>query len=122
LNCQALLLFGYEVDAVADGAAAWEALNTDGYDLMITDNSMPKVTGVELLKKMRANRMALPVIMATRTLPKDEFRRYPWLQPDATLVKPYTVTELLKMVKNVLRAADDADELSARRTAPSPRN
>ena len=106
LNTRVLLHSGYEVDAAADGAAAWEALNTDSYDLMVTDNNMPKVSGVELLKKLRVARMILPVIMATEALPTEEFARYPWLQPDATLLKPVSVGELLGTVKRVLREAD----------------
>ena len=106
LNTQVLVRSGYEVDAATDGAAAWQALNTDGYDLMITDNNMPKLSGVELLKKLRVACMALPVIMATGTLPKEEFTRYPWLQPAATLLKPYTGEDMLRMVKKVLREVD----------------
>jgi len=106
LSTEVLLRAGYEVEAAIDGAAAWQALNTDSYDLLITDNSMPKVSGVELLKKLRGARMALPVIMATGTLPEEEFTRYPWLQPAATLLKPYTAEEMLRMVKKVLRETD----------------
>jgi DNA-binding response OmpR family regulator len=105
LNTQVLSRSGYEVDAAADGAAAWLALNTESYDLLITDNNMPMVSGVELLKKLRAARMALPVIMATGAWPKEEFARAPWLQPAATLRKPYTGTEMLRTVKRVLREA-----------------
>lgn len=104
------------VDAAEDGAAAWRALNVKNYDLLITDNNMPKLSGVELLKKVHAARMALPVIMATGTLPTEEFTRYPWLQPDATLLKPYTLSDLMATVNKVLRAADGARE----RIAPSP--
>ena len=108
LNTAVLIHSGYHVDAAEDGAAAWEALNADSYDLMITDNNMPRLTGVELLKKLYANRMALPVIMTTGQLPTEEFTRYPWLQPAATLIKPYTIAELVGTVKKVLREADDA--------------
>jgi DNA-binding response OmpR family regulator len=108
LNTEVLIHSGYHVDAAADGAAAWQALIADSYDLMITDNNMSKLTGVELLKKLRSARMALPVIMATGTLPKEKFTQYPWLQPAATLLKPYTVEELLGTVREVLRATDSA--------------
>jgi DNA-binding response OmpR family regulator len=97
---------GYEVDAAEDGAAAWVSLNADCYDLLITDNNMPHVTGIELLKKLRAARMELPVIMATGNPPAAEFRHQPWLEPDAILVKPYAVEAFLQAVKTVLRAAD----------------
>jgi DNA-binding response OmpR family regulator len=110
LNTTMLLRSGYEVGVAEDGAAAWEALNAADYDLIITDNSMPRVSGVELLKKLRAARMALPVIMATGTLPTEEFTRYPWLQPAATLLKPYTLEELLGTVQEVLRATERACE------------
>ncbi len=106
LNTEVLVGSGYEVDAAADGVAAWQALNTEGYDLLITDNSMPKMSGVELLKKLRGARMALPVIMATGTFPTEEFARYPWLQPTAALLKPYTGEQMLRTVKKVLREAD----------------
>jgi DNA-binding response OmpR family regulator len=105
LNAATLCRSGYEVDTAPDGASAWQALNADSYDLLITDNSMPKVSGVELLKWLCAARMALPVIMATGTLPTKEFALYPWLQPAATLLKPYTGGEMLRTVKKVLREA-----------------
>jgi DNA-binding response OmpR family regulator len=69
---------------------------------------MPKLTGIELVKKLHATRMALPFIMAVGRLPKEEFTRYPWLQPAATLLKPYTKSELLGTVKKVLRATVSA--------------
>jgi DNA-binding response OmpR family regulator len=112
VNTEVLLRSGYEVDAAPDGAAAWQALNTHSYDLLITDNNMPKVSGVELLKKLRAARMILPVIMATGTLPEEEFTSYPWLQPAATLLKPYSSAEMLETVKIVLREADAAADES----------
>ena len=103
LNTEILIQHGYCVDAAEDGAIAWAALQQADYDLLVTDNAMPKVTGVELLKKVRAGRMELPVIMATGTLPEAEFARHPWLQPAATLLKPYTTEAFLKAVTTVLR-------------------
>jgi DNA-binding response OmpR family regulator len=111
LNAEVLTRAGYEVDAAEDGAAAWEALNGDSYDLLITDNGMPRLSGLELLKKLRAARMELPVIMATGTLPTQEFAQSPWLRPAATLEKPYTIEELLRTVKKVLRATGGTREL-----------
>ena len=110
LSAAVLVRAGYHVDAAEDGAAGWKALQAEEYDLLITDNSMPKVTGVELLKMLRSARMTIPVIMATGILPKDEFTRSPELQPSATLLKPFAVDALLEVVKNVLRAADTPGE------------
>jgi DNA-binding response OmpR family regulator len=106
LNADVLSGAGYEVDAAADGAAAWNNLHSNDYDLLVTDNNMPKLTGFELLQKLRAARMIMPVIMATGTLPRQDFSASPWMQPEATLLKPYTTEELLHLVKKVLREAD----------------
>jgi DNA-binding response OmpR family regulator len=114
LNTEALTQCGYHVDTAQDGAVAWDTIQLNRYDLMVTDNDMPKVTGVDLLKKLHAARLAVPVIMATGTLPVDEFTRYPWLQPAAMLIKPYTLDELVGTVKQVLRVAVE----SRAQTAP----
>jgi DNA-binding response OmpR family regulator len=106
LNTQMLSRSGYEVTGAADGAIAWQALTTDNYDLLITAHDIPKLTGVELVRKARAARMDLPVVMATGTLPKEEFTQCLWLQPAAMLPKPYTALEMLKTVKKILREAD----------------
>jgi CheY-like chemotaxis protein len=103
LNTEVLAGSGYHVDAVEDGAVAWEILQRQNYDLMVTDNEMPNMTGVELLKKLHAVRKALPVIMATGKMPKDEFRSAPWLHPTAMLRKPYTADDLVETVREVLR-------------------
>jgi len=104
INAEVLVRSGYHVDAAEDGAVAWDTLQQKKFDLLITDNDMPKVSGVELLHKLHAARMALPVIMATGVPPKDEFSRYPWLQSVVLLIKPYSYHELLGAVRNVLFA------------------
>ena len=97
---------GFDVDETENGVFAWSYLQVYDYDLMITDNSMPKMTGLELLAKLRAARIVLPVIMATGVPPAKEFAESPWLIPDATLTKPYTLDELLETVRKVLHVAD----------------
>jgi DNA-binding response OmpR family regulator len=108
LSAEVLIRHGYEVDAAADGAAAWQALNADRYDLLITDHNMPRLTGVELVRKLRSARMALPVIMSTGRLPTKELAQNPSLQLAAMLPKPFSVEELLGTVTKVLRATVSA--------------
>ena len=115
LSTAVLSRSGYEVDTAEDGAVAWQALNAANYNLVITDNNMPELTGVDLLRKLRSARMALPVIMATGTLPTLEFAQSPWLIPDATLLKPFSSGELLGKVKDVLHMNGS----NARRPDPS---
>jgi two-component system chemotaxis response regulator CheY len=108
INAMVLHRAGYHVDTAEDGAFAWEMLGVSDYDLMVTDNNMPNLTGMELLKRLYATRMILPFIMATGIMPEVEFTQCPWLQPAARLFKPYSVEELLGAVTKVLRETDDA--------------
>jgi DNA-binding response OmpR family regulator len=115
INVEVLIKSGYQVDAAENGSVAWDNLQLNSYDLVITDNEMPKVSGVELLKKLSAAHMALPVIMATGNLPKDEFTRHPEIHPAAMLLKPYSCMEFLETVREVLCATrNDGREIGRR--------
>ena len=112
-SVEVLIRSGYQVDAAEDGAVAWEALQNEAFSLLITDHNMPKLTGVELVKKLRSARLAVPVILATGTLPTIELDRNPNLQLAAMLLKPFTPDELLGTVREVLRATNGACEQRA---------
>jgi CheY-like chemotaxis protein len=96
---------GCRVDVAEDGAAAWEALQAHRYHLLITENELPKLTGDELIKKLRSARMDLPVIIVAGCLPGHGPAGNPSLPCAATLWKPFALDALLDTVKNVLRAA-----------------
>jgi CheY-like chemotaxis protein len=106
LSVDVLVSSNFDVHASVDGADAWEALRVKHFDLVITDNQMPRMTGIELIEKLRYTRLPLPVIMATRQLPTLEFERKPWLLPDAMLQRPFSNDVLLVTVKKVLRTDD----------------
>jgi DNA-binding response OmpR family regulator len=108
LSVDVLVSVKFEVDAAVDGADGWELLRLKDFDLVITDNKMPRVTGVELIEKMRRTGVLLPVIMVAGQVPTLEFEREPWLMPDATLQRPFSNDDLLATVKRVLRT-DDAN-------------
>jgi DNA-binding response OmpR family regulator len=110
LSADVLTRSGYHVDTAPDGEAGWKALHAvshdpDSYDLLITDHEMPGLSGLDLVKKLRAARLALPVILSSGRLPLEELQRHAWLEIAATLVKPYTNDEMLGTVKAVLRAS-----------------
>ena len=106
LNADVLLDAGYEIEIAEDGEAAWAAMQLHNYDLLITGQFLPKLSGVELLKKLHTARMTLPVIMATGILPTWEFALHPCLQAVKMLRKPYTLDKLLGMVKSILPAGE----------------
>jgi two-component system, sensor histidine kinase and response regulator len=110
LHKEVLTDFGYAVEVAEDGAVAWNALQLQKYDLIITDNEMPKVSGIQLLEKLHAAQIALPVIMVSGTMPTEELQRKNWLPVRATLHKPYVIKELLCTVRNVLGTSDSCLE------------
>ena len=118
VNAKVLKCSGYQVAAAEDGAAGWEALRASDFHLLITDHAMPRLTGLELVKKVRSARMTLPVILATGTLPEEELERHPWLQLAATLIKPFSPHQLLETVQEVLRADAPCASLDPERCFP----
>ena len=103
LYTEVLTRAGYQVDTAENGAAGWKALEANRYDALITDNTMPGVTGLELIKKLRSEDMTLAVILASGTEPIEELIQNPWMEIDAVLPKPYSIAELLRTVDQVLR-------------------
>lgn len=93
---------GYEVSTTGDGEAGWEELQTHHYHLLITENELPGLTGVGLVKKLRAAAMPLPVILVTATLPSWESPEYSWLLKADKLLKPCANEDLLRTVRQVL--------------------
>ena len=88
LNAEVLVDAGYQVDGAEDGAAAWAALQSHHYDLLLTDQFLPKLSGVELLKKIHTARMTMPLIMATSTLQTWDFALHLVCKPSGCCAKP----------------------------------
>lgn len=110
LNSRILIRAGYEVVGAADGDAAWEAIQTQHFDLMITDNSMPKVTGVELVNKLHAAGTKLEIVLLTGEFPDNQFDRFPWLRNIVILTKPLANREILSVVKKILNKDDETGD------------
>jgi len=119
LTVDVLKASGYDVEAVKDGAAGLAALQAGRYDLIVTDNKMPGMSGVEMIEKLRSARMALPVVMVTGYLPTHEFVRKPWLKPDVILEKPFSNGDLLAAVKKLL-PTDGVEDGPQKTPLPKP--
>ena len=70
----------------------------------IIEYNLPRLTGVELVMKLRSARMALPVILVTGQLPAEVLVQNPLLQLTALLPKPFYLSQLLETVRAVLQA------------------
>jgi DNA-binding response OmpR family regulator len=102
---QALTRLGYDVDVAEDGSAGWTAMQKEKYDLLITDNDMPGLTGVELVRRMRLAQIQVPVVLMSGALGAglhDELFR---LEGTTILQKPFTPAQLLASIDEEWRAA-----------------
>ncbi len=100
LNSTGLGARGFE-----DGAAFWEALQTETPELVLLDVMLPGEDGVSLLRRMKAspNFRDIPVVMATAKGAEYDKIQSLDLGADDYLVKPFGVMEMVSRVKAVLR-------------------
>lgn len=100
----ALQMFNYTVDTAGDGAVGWAALCARSYDLIITDHMMPNLTGLDLLRLVRAVRLDLPCLLISGDLPSVEADLASLLQPGVAVDKPVKLEKLISLVRSLLAA------------------
>ena len=95
---------GYTLDAVNDGKAALDYLDTGSYDGAVLDIMMPVLDGLEVLRQLRARGDLLPVLLLTAKAETDD--KVQGLDSGANdyLTKPFAVRELLARVRAMTRA------------------
>jgi DNA-binding response OmpR family regulator len=96
-----LLEAGYRVITAGDGWEAWRQAQNQPFDLLITDHVMPMMSGAQLVKKVRAERPAVPVIMISGNFADpDTPTGYP---PDVVMMyKPFTGEKMIAEVRRLL--------------------
>ena len=105
-----LLKNGYAVKEVSNGKEALDALETDYYDLMISDIMMPKMDGFELVRSLRETGNGIPVLMITAKDAFDDMRVGFLSGTDDYMVKPVNVNEMVLRVSALLRRAQMISE------------
>jgi len=96
---------GYAVDTVADGESADSALTAQGYDLLILDLGMPRLAGLDVLRRLRGRGSALPVLILTAADSVEQRVRGLDLGADDYMVKPFALSELEARVRALTRRA-----------------
>jgi two-component system, OmpR family, copper resistance phosphate regulon response regulator CusR len=98
---------GYAVDLAFDGEEGYNLVSIEKFDLIILDIMIPKIDGIELCKKFRKEKVAIPIIMLTakntiqdKVLGLDS-------GADDYLTKPFAFEEFLARVRALLRKKEN---------------
>ena len=96
---------GYQVISALDGVSGLERALSEGPDLVILDVMMPRMSGLDVCKQLKARKPAIPVIMLTARGQEVDKVVGLELGADDYITKPFSIRELLARVKAVLRRA-----------------
>src|SRR5215469_1060615 len=96
---------GYDVITAPDGVAGLERALKEAPDLVVLDVMMPKMSGLDVCKQLKAKRPSLPVIMLTARGQEVDKVVGLELGADDYVTKPFSIRELMARIKAVLRRA-----------------
>jgi DNA-binding response OmpR family regulator len=95
---------GYRVRTAADGEAGLAELARERPDLVVLDLMLPGIDGLEILRRIRSNDAALPVVVLTALAGEGDKVQGLDLGANDYVTKPFSIAELLARVRAVLRA------------------
>jgi CheY-like chemotaxis protein len=101
---------GYCVSCASDGEAGWEALCANNFNALITDHAMPRLTGLDLLRRVRSGPLkVLPAILISGEMPWGERDLLDLVWPGVAMEKPFSLLELLTSVRSILAMSTRAE-------------
>ncbi len=86
---------GYDVESVTNGADALTRFAEEDYDMVILDENMPGMRGLDVLVEMKKNKPNVPVVMMTKSEALDTMKSAFGSQIDDYLVKPVSLNSML---------------------------
>jgi two-component system OmpR family response regulator len=94
---------GYATDCVKNGLEADSALSAQDFDLLILDLGLPKLSGLEVLQRLRARDSRLPVLILTAGDSIEQRVKGLDLGADDFMAKPFALSELEARVRALTR-------------------
>jgi len=93
---------GYEVTTVTNGHDAIDQINEDGqFDVVFLDESMPGLTGLETLDRIKETKPNLPIVMITKNEAEDIMEQAIGSRIDDYLIKPVNPNQILLSLKKI---------------------
>jgi len=106
--CFNLVRAGFQVTAVTNGRLALEALQKNTFDLVLSDQQMPMMTGIQLCEHIRqlpAHRQTPFILLTAKCMEIDVTRLQNTLGLTKALPKPFSPSELVNCIEEALGAA-----------------
>lgn len=107
------LNWGLKADFVENGAKAFELVNQQEYDLILTDIHMPDMGGIELCRRIRelenSKKSEVPIIALTANVRESDLQEYIASGMTDCLVKPFDERQLIRMLHNLFDFDDHED-------------
>ena len=103
-----LVRAGFEVTSVGNGRLALEALEKGNFDLVLSDQQMPMMTGIQLCENLRqlpAHRRTPFILLTAKCMEIDFIRLQEKLGVSAALPKPFSPCELIGCIEEALAAS-----------------
>jgi two-component system cell cycle response regulator DivK len=119
LFCDLLAAHGHEPQAVTDSRQALDAAHDFAPDLVITDIQLPHVTGLDLIRMMRADAQLseVPIMAVTAYAARGDEERIRAAGAQAYVSKPISVMRFAETVDQLLHSSDGADNLDGEEIA-----
>ncbi len=103
---------GYQVDAAFDGVAGLRAFQSGNYGMVLLDWMLPSLSGIDVLREIRAVDTRTPVLMLTARGEETDKVLGLELGCDDYLTKPFSMRELAARIKVLRRRIERAEELA----------
>jgi DNA-binding response OmpR family regulator len=97
---------GHSVHLASDGSAGFRLASTENFDLILLDLMLPKMSGLEICQRLRADEIETPIIMLTARGASTDAAFGLKLGADDYIPKPFDVGELLARIEAVLRRSN----------------
>jgi CheY-like chemotaxis protein len=105
--CFNLVRAGFQVTSVSNGRLALDALEKDTFDLVLSDQQMPMMTGIQLCESLRqlpAHRRTPFILLTAKCMEIDFHKLQQTLGISAALPKPFSPNELVNCIEETLEA------------------
>jgi diguanylate cyclase (GGDEF)-like protein len=105
--------FGYDCKTAKDGVDAYQKINKEFFDVVVTDIKMPKMGGIELLRKIKKEGLGSDVLIMTGFSAEYTFKEVVKIGATDFIVKPFKSDELEAKLNRIIKERKLKDELLA---------